>query len=177
MANTDTALVIVDVQVNMFSLENPVYHGEKLLVTIARLRERARAAQIPIIYIQHGSQRKGHSMEVGSAGWQIHPALAPDPQDSVIQKHMSSSFYQTSLDKYLSTRQIRKLVISGIQTELCVDTICREACSRDYDVTLVKDGHSTWQRGELTAPQIIAHHNSLLNDWFVTVKEEHTISF
>ncbi|GHO56551.1 cysteine hydrolase family protein [Ktedonobacter robiniae] len=177
MENTETALIIVDVQVNMFSPENPVYQGEQLLATIARLREKARSAQIPIIYIQHGSQRQGHPMEVGSAGWQIHPALAPEPQDAIIQKHMSSSFYQTSLDEYLASHQIQKLVIAGIQTELCVDTICREACNRDYDVTLVKDGHSTWQRGELTVPQIIAHHNSLLNDWFVTVKEEQAISF
>ena len=50
-------------------------------------------------------------------------------------------------------------------------------CSLDYDVTLVKDAHSTWDRELLTAPQIIAHHNALLSDWFVTTKDERDILF
>ncbi len=177
MEKRDTALVIIDVQVNRFLPENPVYQGEQLLAKVVRLREKAWQAHVPIIYIQHGSQRKGHPLEVGSTGWQIHPAIAPGPQDTLIQKHMSSAFYQTHLNKYLCEHGIKHLVITGIQTELCVDTNCREACSRDYDVTLVSDAHSTWDRGQITASQIIAHHNSLLSDWFVTVKEEQDILF
>jgi nicotinamidase-related amidase len=175
--STDTALVIVDVQVTMFSPENPVYRGEQLLAKIGRLREKARQAQVPIIFIQHSRQRKGHPLEVGSTGWQIHPARAPDPQDAIIQKQLPSAFYQTTLAAYLSAHALKKLVIAGIQTELSLDTTCREACNREYEVTLVTDAHSTWQRGLLTAPQIIEHHNSLLGDWFVMPKEEQDILF
>ena len=83
-------------------------------------------------------------------------------------------------EKQMATRtahSIKKLIIAGIQTELCVDTTCRQACSLEYDVTLVKDAHSTWDRELLTAPQIIAHHNALLSDWFVTTKDERDILF
>lgn len=114
---------------------------------------------------------------MGSSGWQLHPILVPAQQDTLLQKQMPSAFYQTTLDAYLRAHRITKLVIAGIQTELCADTTCREACSRDYDVTLVKDAHSTWERGQLTVPQIIARHNSLLGDWFVTVQEEQHTSF
>src|SRR5438105_15863492 len=62
-------------------------------------------------------------------------------------------------------------------TELCVDTTCRQACSLEYDVTLVQDGHSTWDRELLSAPQIIAHHNALISYWFVTTKDEGDILF
>jgi hypothetical protein len=46
-----------------------------------------------------------------------------------------------------------------------------------YEVTLVKDAHSTWDRDGLTASQIIAHHNALLSDCFVTTKDERDILF
>jgi len=54
----DTALVIIAVQVNMFSPENPVYQGEQLLAKVVRLREKAWQAHVPIIYIQHGASAR-----------------------------------------------------------------------------------------------------------------------
>ena len=91
---------------------------------------------------------------------------------------MPDAFYKTNLHQHLSTHGIKKLIIAGIQSEFCVDTTCRQACcSLDYDVTLVIDAHSTWNTDLLTAPQIIAHHNSLLSDWFVTLKAEQDIFF
>jgi len=48
-------------------------------------------------------------------------------------------------------------------TEYCVDTTCRRAISLGYDVTLVSDAHTTVDNKLLTAAQIIAHHNALLD--------------
>ena len=47
-------------------------------------------------------------------------------------------------------------------TEYCVDTTCRRAVTLGYDVTLVADAHLTRNTPILTAAQIIAHHNLLL---------------
>ena len=46
-----------------------------------------------------------------------------------------------------------------------------------YEVTLVKDAHSTWDTNHLSASQIIDHHNSLLSEWFVSLKGVNEISF
>jgi nicotinamidase-related amidase len=175
MMKADTALVVIDVQVGMFAPADPVYQGDDLLTKIASLLAKARQAGIPVIYIQHRSERKGHPLELGTAGWQIHPSIPPLEGDTVIHKHMPDSFYKTNLQQHLQAQGIKKLIIVGIQTEMCVDTTCRRACSLDYDVTLVKDAHSTWNTELLTAPQIIAHHNALLGDWFVTAKDEQDI--
>jgi nicotinamidase-related amidase len=50
-------------------------------------------------------------------------------------------------------------------TEYCVDTTCRRATSLGYDVTLAGDAHLTRDNEVLTAANIIAHHNSVLNDF------------
>jgi hypothetical protein len=95
----------------------------------------------------------------------------------VIQKHHPDAFQDTNLQPELESRGIERLVIAGIQTEYCVDTTCRRAYSLGYDVTLVKDAHSTWDTDCLTAPQIIAHHNNVLGGWFVELKEASEIEF
>lgn len=173
----DTAIVVIDVQVGMFAGDDPVYQGDALLVTMGNLLEKARRSDIPIIYIQHGSSREGHPLEEGTPGWHIHPALAPRADDVVVRKRMPDAFYETTLHEELAARGIQKLVLTGIQTELCVDTTCRRACSLNYAVTLVADAHSTWDRESLSAARIIAHHNSLLGDWFATVKPASEVAF
>lgn len=174
--SNDTAVLIIDVQNDMFNPANPVYHSEELLATLNRLLAKARAAQIPVFYVQH-NEKVGYPLEPNTPGWQIHSAIAPQQGDPVIQKRYPDSFQETSLHDELQTRGIKKLVIAGIQTDYCVDTSCRRAFSLDYEVTLVKDGHSTWNDDATTAPQIIAHHNIVLGGWFATAKNEAEITF
>ena len=95
----------------------------------------------------------------------------------VVQKRHPDSFQDTNLRQELASRTIERLVITGIQTEYCVDTTCRRAYSLGYDVTLVKDAHSTWDSDHLTASQIIAHHNDVLGGWFAELKEASEIEF
>ena len=49
----DAALLIIDAQVNMFAEGSSVFEGEKLLCTLSRLAAQARAAHLPIIYVQN----------------------------------------------------------------------------------------------------------------------------
>jgi nicotinamidase-related amidase len=174
----DGALLVVDVQVGMFEsrLISPVYNGDQLLTKIKELIEKARSFRVPVIYVQH-SGGHGHPLEYGGSGWHIHPTISPSDGDLVVEKRTPDSFYQTTLRQELEAKKIKKLTLVGIQTEYCVDTTCRRAFSLGYDVTLVKDGHSTWDREVLTAPQIINHHNEILGSWFATLKEAARISF
>lgn len=157
----DTALLIIDAQVNMFSEGGSVFEGKKLLDTISRLIARARAAHLPIVYVQNNGGEGDPDMP-GTLGWQIHPALAPEQGDIVIQKHTPDSFHETNLQSELEARQIRRLIVVGMQTEMCIDANCRRAHELGYDVTLVKDAHSTFDGAGLTASQIIAQHNDAL---------------
>ncbi|MDY6875692.1 MAG: isochorismatase family protein [Chloroflexota bacterium] len=89
----------------------------------------------------------------------------------VIQKRHPDASQDTGLQREIESRGIKRLVITGIQTEYCVDTTCRRAYSLNYESTLAKDAHSTWDTDLLSAPQIIAHHNEVLGGWFARLKE------
>src|SRR5450631_2618238 len=96
------------------------------MARIATLLEKARAAQTPVIYVQHDGPA-GHGLEVGTPGWQIHPIIAPQPTEPVVHKRASDSFYKTTLQQELTARGIQHLIIVGGQTEYCVDTTARRA--------------------------------------------------
>jgi nicotinamidase-related amidase len=175
---SNSALLVIDLQAGMFEspLIPPVYQGDGLLARIGHLIAKARRAQVPVIYVQHSGGR-GHPLEHGTAGWQIHPSVAPLAGEAVIHKRTPDSFHETNLQCELDTQGIRRLVMTGIQTDFCVDTTCRRAFSLGYEVILVKDGHSTWDHEALTAPQVIAHHNYVLGFGFAQLREASEIGF
>jgi nicotinamidase-related amidase len=67
------------------------------------------------------------------------------------------------LQQELEKRAIAHLIVAGGVTEYCVDTTCRRATSLGYDVTLAGDAHLTRGNQVLTAANIIAHHNFVLD--------------
>lgn len=174
--SSDTALLVIDVQVGNFEDSAPVFGGSDLLARIGHLIARARAAGVPVVYVQHRGPA-GAVDEPGTPGWEIHSAITPVEDDIVVQKRHPDAFQDTDLHSKLEARGIRKLIITGIQTEYCVDTTCRRAYSLGYDVVLVKDTHSTWDTELLSAEQIIAHHNAVLGGWFAELKEASVIAF
>jgi nicotinamidase-related amidase len=156
-----TALLIIDVQVGIIEGFS-AYRGGDVLDQINVLRAKARASDVPIIYVQHDGG-VGDPLEVNSEGWAIHPEIKPDKEDLIIRKRASDSFFETTLESELKARGIERLVIAGCQTEYCVDTTTRRAVTMGYDVTLVSDAHTTMDTNVLSAAQIIEHHNLLLN--------------
>jgi nicotinamidase-related amidase len=172
----DVALLVIDVQMFGFGKDSPVHAGELLLANIGGLIARARAAGVPVIYVQHCGAA-GEIDEPGAPAWEIHPAIAPAEDEPVVQKRHPDAFQETTLLQELESRDVKRLVVAGMQTEYCVDTTCRRAYSLGYDVVLAEDAHSTWDTENLTAPQIIAHHNATLGGWFVTLKAARDITF
>jgi len=160
---TRNALLIVDVQVGLVELIPAEIQGS-VLPRIGTLVEKARASGTPLIYIQHDGS-KGHVLEPGTRGWDIHPSLKPSANEPIIRKRESDSFFETMLQEELRKRGITHLIIAGGMTEYCVDTTCRRATSLGYDVTLARDAHLTRDNGVLTAANIIAHHNFVLDDF------------
>jgi nicotinamidase-related amidase len=158
------ALLIIDVQQSMFKEEGEVHNAEALLQAITTLKAKAELMDIPVFLIQHEAP-EGKPLERGTTGWEIHPRVKGG---TVIHKLTPDSFHQTNLHEQLQTRGVEELFLTGIQSEVCVDTTCRRAFSMGYKVTLVSDAHSTWDSGVLKAEDIIHHHNGVLR-WFADV--------
>ncbi|HEU0184200.1 MAG TPA: cysteine hydrolase family protein [Blastocatellia bacterium] len=175
-----TALLVIDVQAGIIDYFQ-AYNKDQILANINGLLTRARAARIPVIYVRHGGG-KGDPLESHTEGWAIHQRIAPVDGEPIVDKRSCSSFYETPLRAMLEEKGISHLVVTGCQTEYCIDTACRHATTLGYDVTLAGDAHTTIDNDLLKAEQIIAHHNNALNGfnsgkYTVTVKPAGEIAF
>ena len=126
-----------------------------------KLIHRARDRGILVVYLQNNGE-KGEPDEPGTPGWELHPALHPEEGDLVVQKFEPSAFANTDLHKELQGRGIKRLFVIGIQTEVCIRANSRSAYDLKYEVTLVRDAHSTFGSEAVTAARIIEEVNAEL---------------
>ena len=156
----DRALIVIDVQLGL--IEGFEADWQRALPAIVSVAEEARAQGAPVVLVQHCGQTPAHPLHRDRPGWALHPELDVRPDDHRVEKTWSDAFRDTNLDELLRGLNIRSLVLTGAQTEYCVDTTARRALSLGYDVQLVADGHTTSENGLLDREQIIAHHNQTL---------------
>ena len=172
----DVALVIMDMQQGNFEGPYAIVDGQHLLDVAGTLIQKAREADVPIIYVLNDGP-PGEIDEPGSPGWEVHSDIRPRPNDILIEKSTPDAFHETKLKQTLDEMGIRRLVIMGLQTEFCVDTTCRRGSLLGYKIQLVKDGHGTWNSDILSAQQIIDHHNTELGGMFVELVSSANIKF
>lgn len=157
--NAETALVIIDAQVGVVG---EAYHHDEVLDNINLLLARARSSGTPVIYVQHNEP----AMQPGTPLWQIHPKISPRDGEPAVQKESPDAFHETRLQEELEARGIKRLVICGAQTQVCIDTTVRSAVAQGYDVLLVSDGHTTDDSKTWPAEKIIAFINETLNGFW-----------
>lgn len=75
----------------------------------------------------------------GSPEHDIVEALAPKPGESVVTKTTNGAFASSGIDSLLRAMDVRQLYMTGVSTNMCVETTAREAADRGYLVTLVED--------------------------------------
>jgi streptothricin hydrolase len=149
--NNNTALLIIDAQVNMFDPKHSVYEASEVLNRLQKLLSLARASGTQIVFIQNNGQ-EGEADQPRTTGWLLHSDLAVQNGDLVVQKSTNDIFQQTGLADRLRRQGVQKLIIAGLQSEYCIAASCRMAHELGFGVTLVSDAHSTYdQAGESAA--------------------------
>lgn len=171
------ALLLVDVQ-NDFCAEGGAMHREgrdlslvqQMIPRLERLLEAARAAGVPRVWIrnvyttapnhylsetwleQAKRRRKGAyiTIPVCEAGewngdfYQVKPA----PDEVIVTKHRYGAFESSDLDLVLRSRGIRTVIMTGVATNVCVETTARQAFLRDYYVVFLSDCTATYSQAQ-----------------------------
>jgi nicotinamidase-related amidase len=151
----NTALLVIDVQNGVMS---EAYDRDTVVANIGALVDRAREAEVDVVWIQHSND----ALASGSEKWQYVPELVRREAEPLVHKAYGDSFEETDLESVLAARGIGKLVVTGAQTDECIRSTLHGAIVRGYDATLVADAHTTEDLSSYGAPtpdKVIAHTN------------------
>ena len=142
------ALLLIDV-INDFDFPE----GDELLSlsmpvgqNIARLKQRAKAAGIPAIYVNDNFGRwrsdfkkiVAHSRQEGR-GKEFVELLLPEQDDYFVLKPKHSGFYSTTLSLLLTHLTARNLILTGIAGNNCVLVTANDAYMRDFKLFVPAD--------------------------------------
>ena len=166
-----TALLVIDVQHGLFHKSIPIYRADELLANINLLVSRAHASGVPVIYFQHSGDP---AMPEGTPGWQLHPALQPQADDTRLIKQQGNAFDGTALDQLCKSKNITTLLLTGLITHACVKATCLGALQLGYSVVLVQDGHSNYSKD---AARLIDKWNQKLSEKGCALKPASEIEF
>jgi nicotinamidase-related amidase len=137
----DTALVMIDAQLEYTTGRLPLVGVDAAIETIAALLDAARARGSPVVHVHHRG-RAGGLFDPAATGRPVR-ATAPRPGETVVHKTLPNAFASTDLDDVLEPLATRALTIVGFMTHMCVSATARSALDHGYDVTVVADACAT----------------------------------
>jgi len=144
-AADDAALIVIDIQ-NFYFPEGmvPLVDPEAAAAQAAKLIAAFRAAGRPVIHVQHLPKDVDTPDPTGiTEQYRIFAEVLPKPGEVVIGKHHANSFRDTALLAKLRELGVKKLVVAGMQTHMCVEAAVRAAADFGFDVTVVDDACAT----------------------------------
>lgn len=174
--NTKKALLIIDMQKGSFTPATPRYDAQGVVERINKLAVLFRNQGLPVIYIQHDGTGSGE-FEKNQPDWEILDELEAKPSDIRIDKTANDCFYCSDLQSTLERQNARELIITGCATDFCVESTVQSALAKNYNVTVVADGHTTGNRPHLNAEKIIEHYNWVWNNMIPTKGKINTKTF
>ena len=152
----NTALLVIDVQKGVVA---NAHQRDEVIGNISTLVDKARAEDIPIIWVQHSSDDE---LPQGSEQWQYVDELERAESEPLVHKRYGDSFEDTGLESELAARGVGRLVVTGAQTDACIRSTLHGAFTRGYDTVLIGDAHTTEDLSEWGAPppdKVISHTN------------------
>ena len=143
------ALLLIDV-INDLTFEGSeplVRQAVPMAKRLAVLKQRARQAKIPAIYINDNFGRwqsdfrkiVQHCLEDGVPGQEVARILQPAEDDYFVLKPKHSAFFETTLDTLLAYLGAKTLILTGIAGNICILFSANDAYMRDYHIVVPAD--------------------------------------
>ena len=130
----DSCLLLIDIQDFYFpGSPSALVEPEAAAREAARLLAAFRSAKYPLVHIYHQARSLAD----------IRKAVQPLPGEMVIGKKYANAFRDTNLLEYLRAQGVKKLVIAGMMTHMCVEAAARAAVDYGFEVTVVDDACAT----------------------------------
>ena len=140
-----TALLLIDIQNDYFpggkmELEGPIEAAQKASELLQCFRDHA----LPTVHIQHVSLSPDATFLIpGDRGTDIHDITPHYEGEPLVQKHYPNAFRETNLLSMLREWGIKRVILTGMMTHMCVDATVRAAADHSFQVMVAEDACAT----------------------------------
>ena len=162
--DSETTLLVIDVQEFYFpDGAMPLVNPEAAALNCKKLLEKFRSEKRRVVHI-------GHKAAKGVA---FHADVLPLNGEEIFMKSEVSAFNGTKLLDYLKQHEVKRLVICGMQTHMCVEGAVRAGYDLGFEIILIHDACATRNLtfGDASVNAADVHHSTLssLNGIYATV--------
>lgn len=150
------ALVVIDLQHGIVSRDTAPYPAQSVVNASAKLADAFRAKGRPVILVTVGwaadmadAPRQRHAPTIARPADPEHfaalvPEIGPRPGDILVRKRQWGAFYGTDLDLQLRRRGIDTIVLTGIATNMGVESTARDAWEHGYSLLFAEDATTSF---------------------------------
>lgn len=151
-----TALVVVDVQKGFDDPRWGPRNNPDCERNVAALIDAWRAQVQPVVFVRHDSVEPGSPLERGTAGNELKDVIQGEP-DLLVSKQVNSAFHgHPDLEAWLRQNGAARLVLCGIQTNICCETTARVGSNLGFDLWFAIDATHTFDLPERAGGSIAA---------------------
>ena len=133
------ALIIVDMQNGMRWPSSGDRNNPQAEDRILQLLTTWRTVKAPVVHVRHVSRTVGSPFWPGQEGADFQPALAPLPNEHVVEKSIPDALINSGLERWLRVRGIDEMVIVGVSTNNSVEATARTAGNLGFRTRVVSD--------------------------------------
>jgi len=148
LSASQTALIVVDIQNEYYAGKNfrgqmVIPDGDKVLKNSQKLVSYAHQKGMQVYFVRHIAPKDSPLFAEGSVYARFHQDLQPSARDAIITKATPSSFVGTDLDAQLKKKGIKKVIVIGLMTHMCISSTARDAVPLGYNVIIPEDATAT----------------------------------
>ena len=154
-----TVLLVVDVQ--KLITNEKIYAYDRFIGNVRKLIEVSRKNGVEVIYVRH-DDGEGQPLSKGNDGYDIHEDFAPEAGEKVFDKSVNSPFRDTGLTEYLRSKGVRRLIVTGLQTEYCIDATVKCGFEHGFEMIVPEYCNTTTDNEYMTAEQTYRYYNEFI---------------
>ncbi len=152
-------LLVVDTQK---LITNPdLYNFNTFETAVKTLIAAARENGIEVIYVRH-DDGAGAELTKGTPGFEIYEGFSPLPDEKIFDKTVNSPFKNTGLLEYLKEKNVRTVVVVGLQTDYCIDATIKSGFEHGFKMIVPEHANSTFDNAFMTGEQSYKYYNEFM---------------
>lgn len=152
-------LLVIDAQEQITN--ESLYNFKGFVDTVRMLIAAARKRGVEVIYVRH-DDGAAPGLVKGTAGFDVYSGFAPESGERIYDKTVNSAFRDTGLLEYLKSKDVKSVIITGLQTDYCIDANVKCAFEHGFEAIVPHNANTTTDNAFMSGEQSYKYYNKFM---------------